>query len=512
MKKDGLIDPKPHIRNIIITALVILFVVGVIVVYYALLYSETRQNIMKTGEINAATSAEQIDQYLAKGTETMKLACFTLDSMIRSGKSQAEIRNYLVDQSDAIKNTTMESSTGMYGYFNGEYLDGTDWVPGEDYSPTQRPWYVAARANVGRVAVVDPYVDAQTGNVMITFAKTLCDVKSVAAMDYSIDPLQKITEEITSKEKSYVEIVLNSKYQVIAHSDKAQIGKNYIAEEGTLGKALVDKLRSSNEDYFSFEFNGDEYIVYKADVSNDWMCLSVLNADPALGRLRQMLLYTIIALLLVISILLFVMIRANIRHDQFAHLSVHVAEALAAAIDAKDAYTNGHSGRVAKYAAEISRRYGYSEKKQRYVYMMGLLHDVGKIGIPDAVINKPGRLTNEEYEIIKKHPAIGSNILSKAKEMPGLSTGAKYHHERIDGKGYPEGLAGKEIPEEARIIAVADAYDAMTSSRSYRDYLPQELVKEEIEKGKNTQFDPAFADIMIEMIEEDKNYEMRGLQ
>ena len=189
-------------------------------------------------------------------------------------------------------------------------------------------------------------------------------------------------------------------------------------------------------------------------------------------------------------------------------LSLHIVETLAEAIDAKDTYTHGHSKRVAKYATEIARRYGYSEEACHDLYMMGLLHDVGKIGIPDAVINKPGKLTDEEFGIIKTHPPKGSKILGNIDEMPELATGARWHHERYDGTGYPDGLAGTEIPEQARIIAVADAYDAMTSCRSYRPIMAQETVRAEIENGKETQFDPTFADIMLDMIDEDEEYRM----
>lgn len=143
------------------------------------------------------------------------------------------------------------------------------------------------------------------------------------------------------------------------------------------------------------------------------------------------------------------------------------------------------------------------------IYMMGLLHDVGKIGIPDAVINKPAKLTDEEYDIIKNHPVLGARILGNIKEMPALQRGARWHHERYDGKGYPDGISGKDIPEEARIIAVADAYDAMTSHRSYRQPLLQGVVGEEIEKGIGTQFDPVFARIMLDMIDEDTEYKMK---
>ena len=190
-------------------------------------------------------------------------------------------------------------------------------------------------------------------------------------------------------------------------------------------------------------------------------------------------------------------------------LMVQVVQALAGAIDAKDVYTKGHSGRVAEYSKEIAKRYGYSERKQDEIYVIALLHDVGKIGVPDEVINKPSRLTDEEFALIKAHPRLGADILGNIHSMPNLKAGARYHHERYGGGGYPDGISGKDIPEMARIIAVADAYDAMSSNRSYRKALPQETVRAEIEKGKGTQFDPVFADIMLAMIDEDTEYNMR---
>jgi response regulator RpfG family c-di-GMP phosphodiesterase len=199
----------------------------------------------------------------------------------------------------------------------------------------------------------------------------------------------------------------------------------------------------------------------------------------------------------------------EIKTQENENLSLRIVQTLAEAIDAKDNYTNGHSGRVAKYTREIARRFGYSQKRQDEIYMMGLLHDVGKIGVPDAVINKPAKLTEEEYAQIKTHPVMGDRILKNIRERPKLAVGARWHHERYDGTGYPDGLSGDKIPEEARIIAVADAYDAMTSRRSYRGILPQDIVRNEIKNGKGKQFDPAFADIMLTMIEEDKDYILR---
>lgn len=201
--------------------------------------------------------------------------------------------------------------------------------------------------------------------------------------------------------------------------------------------------------------------------------------------------------------------KAEERRNQVEKLSEEVMKTLANTIDAKDPYTNGHSLRVAKYSKEIAKRAGKSKAEQKEIYQMALLHDIGKIGVPDDIINKDSRLTDEEYAAIRKHPAIGSDILKTIEEIPDIMIGARWHHERYDGHGYPDGLAGTEIPEIARIIGVADAYDAMTSKRSYRNILSQEVVRGEIKRGKCTQFDPVFADIMIAMIDEDIKYTMR---
>ena len=194
-----------------------------------------------------------------------------------------------------------------------------------------------------------------------------------------------------------------------------------------------------------------------------------------------------------------------------ARLSHEVMLALAKAVDAKDHYTNGHSSRVARYARELAARMGKSEKEQEDIYCMGLLHDVGKIGIAGEILNKKGKLTTEEFDVIKSHTVIGYDILKIITEIPGLSTGARWHHERFDGNGYPDGLSGEDIPEEARIICLADCYDAMTSRRSYSTPKSQEAVRAEIIRCKGTQFDPDIADVLVEMIDDDKDYSLREL-
>ena len=195
--------------------------------------------------------------------------------------------------------------------------------------------------------------------------------------------------------------------------------------------------------------------------------------------------------------------------EKLSHAYIQIVQALAASVDAKDKYTHGHSSRVAAYSREIAKRAGFSETEQDSIYMMGLLHDVGKIGVPDAIINKTGRLTDEEYAVIKTHASVGADILKKITDFPELAIGARWHHERFDGRGYPDGLCGTDIPEVARIIAVADTYDAMTSNRSYRGVMPQEAVRSEFVRCRGSQFDPRFADMMIRMIDEDTGYQMK---
>ena len=189
-----------------------------------------------------------------------------------------------------------------------------------------------------------------------------------------------------------------------------------------------------------------------------------------------------------------------------------IIESYAQVVDAKDPYTNGHSSRVAEYAVKIAELAGKSDEECQKIYFTALLHDVGKVGIPDAIINKPGKLTKEEFNIIQQHPEKGNLILSQIDEFSYLSEGAHFHHERYDGKGYPNGLKGDEIPEIARIIACADAYDAMTSRRSYRDPIPQHIVREEFVKGIGTQFDPEFARNMLHLIDLDAEYAMKDLE
>ncbi|MBQ7470372.1 MAG: HD-GYP domain-containing protein [Pseudobutyrivibrio sp.] len=187
-------------------------------------------------------------------------------------------------------------------------------------------------------------------------------------------------------------------------------------------------------------------------------------------------------------------------------MTINTIQTIAGAIDARDEYTGGHSERVGFYASRLAREmaadYDLAEEDILRVHYIGLVHDIGKIGVADTVLNKSGRLTDEEFSLMKKHTEIGYEIMSSlGQEIKGVLDGIRYHHERFDGLGYPDGLSDTDIPLIARILALADSYDAMTSNRVYRKRLTDEQVREEILKNSGTQFDPALAEIFIRLID-----------
>ncbi len=175
-------------------------------------------------------------------------------------------------------------------------------------------------------------------------------------------------------------------------------------------------------------------------------------------------------------------------------------ETLRYTVEAKDTYTRGHSDRVSAYSVLIGKHLNLSEEDLYTLKIGGLFHDIGKIGVPDSILLKTEKLTDDEYSEIKNHPTIGAHILSNAAIFEKAIPIVKHHHERYDGHGYPSKLVGENIPYFARIAAVADTFDAMTSRRTYRDSLPLDVVKQEIEKNKGTQFDPKIADVFLDIL------------
>lgn len=187
-------------------------------------------------------------------------------------------------------------------------------------------------------------------------------------------------------------------------------------------------------------------------------------------------------------------------YDKLEKAYLDSIQTLRYTVEAKDPYTRGHSDRVSEYSVLIGQKLGLSEDIIKTLRVGGLFHDIGKIGIPDSILLKEAKLTDEEYSQIKNHPSIGAHILCNAEVFKDILPIVKHHHERYDGNGYPSKLKGEDIPYIARIAAVADTFDAMTSKRTYRNALPLEVVKEEIERCSGTQFDPDIAKVFLDIL------------
>ena len=194
----------------------------------------------------------------------------------------------------------------------------------------------------------------------------------------------------------------------------------------------------------------------------------------------------------------------NERHERDNEIIQESIETFTGFIDAKDTYTRGHSRRVAEYTKLIAKEMGYEGEELDRIYYVALLHDCGKIGVADSIIKKPSRLTDEEFEEIKSHTVKGGEILKSFKSLKNVGEGALYHHEKYDGTGYPEGKVGEDIPLIARMICVADSFDAMNSNRVYRKKLTKEYILNELEVNKGKQFDPEIADIFLTLIKNGK--------
>lgn len=481
------------------------------------LYNTSVISVYEDGDEAIETTATELENYLTVAVTTLRVTSDSVDLMVQNGSSTQAITQFIMDQTTRQAEQFDENFTGIYAYINGEYLDGLGWAPPEGYEPTTRDWYKAAVEADGEIVIVPPYLDAQTGSVVITIGRNISDTengenepwKNVVCLDVIVNYIQEVTQAVDVAGKGYG-MVVNSDGFIVAHREREYNG-NYL--ENAYGQELLDSILNVKKGRFTATLHDEECTIFVAPVMDQWYSLIVIGNTELFEDTESQLIVSIAVSLITFCLISF-FYYIGYRNEQISskkveEMNIQVVTALAASIDAKDNYTNGHSSRVAEYARMIAARSGFSKAEQNEIYLMGLLHDVGKIGIPDEVINKPAKLTDEEFELVKKHPVIGNSILSSIKERPQLATGARWHHERYDGGGYPDGIAGEQIPKEARIIAVADAYDAMTSRRSYRDVMSQDKVRSEIENGLATQFDPQYAKVMLQMMDEDTDYSMR---
>lgn len=513
---------KNSIQKQFILTIVSIFVMLASMVIYTLIsfYNSSVERIEEIGKQSLISESVQIENYLNRGMDILWVTADTVNNMLENHATSTDILQYLRAEADHQHAQVDENFTGIYGYIGGEYLDGIGWVPPEGYVPKEREWYVAAVEAGGKPTIVAPYLDAQTNTIMISVSQLLADGESVVSLDIALNEVQYITENITLEDMGYG-FIIDKNGLVIAHFDAGEKGKVYPLNEEQ--NQLITGIYDESEENFEMMINGEKCRVFSNKVMDEWYVVMIVSDARLFQNLRrQIAMNAGISLLAYLIIVVFCVVayhgmyehqkRDSENKERLNRLNANIVRALAYTIDAKDRYTSGHSQRVANYSMELAKRMGKSAEEQRLVYYAGLLHDVGKIRVPEDVINKPGKLTEEEFNQIKMHPISGYHILKDIYEDNRIAIGARYHHERYDGNGYPNGLAGENIPEIARIIGVADAYDAMASNRSYRAALPQEVVRSEIENGRGGQFDPVVADIMLQMMDEDPEYTMRQLE
>lgn len=504
-------------KQLFATIIVVFFLFVFMVIYiFSSFYHNSVKNINELGVSNMKCEAALIEGYINRGMDVLWVTADTVNNMLVNNADSDDILQYLTAEAKHQAEQVDENFTGIYGYINGEYLDGIGWVPPQGYAATEREWYIAAKDAGGKVTIVPPYLDAQTNTIMFSVSQMLSDGESVVSLDMTLNEVQTITENMAMNDMGYG-FIMDSTGLVISHFDESEKGKVYPTSDEQ--QYMLSKIFENDQEHFKMKIGGENCTVFSNQVMNDWYIVIVVSNTKLFYELRiQMLMGIIVSVLVFLIVVVFCVIFAKRINksqqkekeskEQLDRMNTNVIRALAYTIDAKDRYTSGHSQRVANYSLSISKRMGKSEDEQKIVYYAGLLHDVGKIRVPEEVINKPGKLTDEEFNQIHVHPVSGFHILKDIHEDARIAYAAKYHHERYDGKGYPNGLEGDNIPEIARIIGVADAYDAMASNRSYRNALPQQVVRSEIEKGKGKQFDPEIADIMLQLIDEDKDYSM----
>lgn len=280
--------------------------------------------------------------------------------------------------------------------------------------------------------------------------------------------------------------------------------EQFLCEDYPLLKNTVEKAGSDGE---ILEFDGLFLVPLKAN-RDIFLGILGIGRDSSYPDVQQRLLAvygeqvttalhnTILHMLLHINNR-----KLSLTYDRLKESYMQTVEALRLLVDAKDDYTRGHSDRVSMYAEKIAERTGMEESQKECVRCAGLLHDIGKVGVSDAILCKDDKLTEEEFAVIRRHPEIGEKILSCIDMFHNLGGIVRAHHERVDGGGYPDGLLGEQIPLEARMISIADAFDAMMSDRHYRKRLSLSKAMEELAAGRGTQFDERLVDVFLGLIE-----------
>ena len=288
--------------NLFGALLMAIFFVSLSIVFYEFLYTSIKENIMNRDMLMAKESVALYERYLAKGMDLVDFESDQIYSMIGRGVDHEILLTHMTAATEIMTERFNEDSTGLYGYIGGEYIDGSGWIPDDDYDPTARPWYRAAMVNRGRLTFVDPYLDAQTGTVMMTLAKTLGGSSDVVALDMSMGDIQEITESHSDMSNGQVLMLVDSSGTVIAHPDKGVIGFNYKDNQQSLEGFVISLVTQGKNGYCETMFAGEQYMLYIEKLDGFWYCISVTEAGDSFRILHVLLAITAIVIIITIFI------------------------------------------------------------------------------------------------------------------------------------------------------------------------------------------------------------------
>lgn len=494
-------------------------------------YKIAKEDAVSIGEKAVYEISAKFDNYLLKGNELISISSESVDFMLKNNTSDEMIKKFFDSTSENLKNKD-SSFTGLYGYINGKYVDGSGWIPDSSYNPKARDWYINAIRAKGDVVVIPPYVDSKNGTLLISISRMLSDYSSVISIDVNMDEIQEISKNISLNGEGYG-FIINKNSLVLAHTMEGKRGRIILKDDSfpkemqdLVGNIISDDKKSlKNEKYRSFDLKikGERVVAFSRNVMDDWYVVMVVNSSKLFERVRSDFIVVIIMLSLVLVFILYysfqtfrgkknlekqVLLQTQQIRSQstkMIEMQISIIDEMATLIEARDASTGNHVRNTKAYC-KMMAEFLYEKKiypdevDKQFITQISYaapLHDVGKITIPDSIFKKPGKLDDWEFEIMKNHTRFGGAIVQHlfkkgfdAQTVRMASDVAMYHHERWDGKGYPIGLSGDEIPLSARILAIADCFDALVSERCYKKALPPAEAYKMIQEESGTHFEP----------------------
>ena len=279
---------------------IVMSVLSILVFYN--LYKVSRNNIVNIWSNNATEISKDVEYYLTTPKDAVNFTSQKVEEMMQEGKSNAEINQYLIEETSVYSNMIESNTTGIYGFCNGEYLDGSGWIPPEDYQPKERPWYIAAKAAGGKIAFVEPFYNLQTETMMMSVCKLLDDGESVISMDIFMDSIQRIEANMTNGNDIEAAMVIDKSGFVVAHSDANEVGNNYSDDGDADHKELIDRILSSSQKYFPLKLHGKQNLIFCQAITSEWYSVIILNEEDVFKSIRYIYILSAFVLLIVLTL------------------------------------------------------------------------------------------------------------------------------------------------------------------------------------------------------------------